>query len=382
MVAGVHQHADLAADARAELRGLRGILEIDQHRKALRIAQPVARVLDRGQRARLRGGFGAGDAVGDVADTPAQGLVRPHIQYQIDRVARLDMAEVVLGQVRLDPELLNRDKGHQRLAGCREVADVDAQVGHQPVIGRDDARVLQVQFRLVQCGARGKQLRIFLVARPERFDRLLQIGLGARDLGLTLEAGCRRRLQRSLRNRAGDIRVDALQANFVLRVLDQRGLRGIQRGRGRIDRRTPDLEVLLGERELRLGGGNRQLVACRVDAGEQITLLYRLVAAHVDREDFSRHLRCDRHHEGVDARLRRERGVAVGGHVPGEQEQTERAEDQDPLAHRVHPPRRRRRFRLGGCTAQLRARSPAARAACPAPLPVPVPPAGFLDVRS
>src|SRR3954467_12651148 len=68
MLARIDQHADLAADAAAELRRLLRILEIDQHRKALRAAQPVARVLDRGQRARLRGGLGADDAVGDVAD--------------------------------------------------------------------------------------------------------------------------------------------------------------------------------------------------------------------------------------------------------------------------------------------------------------------------
>ena len=165
----------------------------------------------------------------------------------------------------------------------------------------------------------------------------------------------------ALRNRAGDIGIDALQASLVLRVLDQRGLRGVQRGRGRIDGRAADLEVLPGERELGFGRGDRQLVAHRVDAGEQVALLHRLVGAHVDRENLSRDLRCDRHHEGVDARLRRVRGVAVGGHVPGEQEQAERAEDQHPLAHRVHALRA-----AGGASgltrqAPARSRSPACR---------------------
>lgn len=54
MVARIDQHVDLAADARAELRRLIRIVEIDQHRKTLRVAQPVARVLDRGQRTRFR----------------------------------------------------------------------------------------------------------------------------------------------------------------------------------------------------------------------------------------------------------------------------------------------------------------------------------------
>ena len=100
---------------------------------------------------------------------PAQRLVRPHVQHQVDRVARLDVAEVVLGEVRLDPHLLSRDEGHQRLTGRREVADVDPQVGHQSVVRRHEARVLQVELCLVEGRVRGKQLRVPLVARSERF---------------------------------------------------------------------------------------------------------------------------------------------------------------------------------------------------------------------
>ena len=80
-------------------------------------------------------GLPGADAGADAAHAALQHLARHHVEHDRHRVAGLDVAEVVLGHVGADPEVVDGDQRHRRRAGLRELPDVGAQVGHQAAAG-------------------------------------------------------------------------------------------------------------------------------------------------------------------------------------------------------------------------------------------------------
>ena len=73
----------------------------------------------------------------DAAHPALEHLARQDVEDDGRFGAGDDVAEVVLGHVRTDPEVVHGDQGHRRRAGLQELADIGAQVGHAAAGGRD-----------------------------------------------------------------------------------------------------------------------------------------------------------------------------------------------------------------------------------------------------
>ena len=84
----------------------------------------------------------------------------------IATVAGLDVAEVVLGHVGADPEVVNGDQGHRRRADLRILPDIGAQIGHRTAGGSDHLSALEIQLGLLDRRARTQQLRVSFAASP------------------------------------------------------------------------------------------------------------------------------------------------------------------------------------------------------------------------
>ena len=111
-----------------------------------------------------------------------------HVEHDRHLVAGLDVAEVVLGHVGADPEVVDGDQRHRRRAGLRELPDVGAQVGHQAAGGRDHLGALQVQLGLLDRRAGAEQLRVAFAAVARGLLGAAQVGLGRLHLADGLDA--------------------------------------------------------------------------------------------------------------------------------------------------------------------------------------------------
>mmetsp|Transcript_16653 Transcript_16653/g.25692 ORF Transcript_16653/g.25692 Transcript_16653/m.25692 type:complete len:224 (-) Transcript_16653:303-974(-) len=87
----------------------------DAQGKTLRIAQPAVGARNFGGLTRLA--FGAVRTCGAQAgDLPFEDFAGMHVEHYIHRITFLDVAEVVFGQVSLDPNIGRIDESHQALA--------------------------------------------------------------------------------------------------------------------------------------------------------------------------------------------------------------------------------------------------------------------------
>ena len=159
----------------------------------------------------------AGTDAGAYAAHPAlQYLARHHIEHDRDLVTGLDVAEVVLGHVGADPEIVHGDQGHRRGARLHKIPDIGTQVGHRTAGGRDHLSALEIQLGLLDRRAGTRQLRVLVTACAGCLLGAAQIRLGL--LLLTLGRGpaglCA--LDAADRERAWIFRMDLFQSRGIL----------------------------------------------------------------------------------------------------------------------------------------------------------------------
>lgn len=165
MVARIDEHLGLASDSQYTQLVAFGQVDLDSHREALCLTQPIAAVLDLGQGAGLCLLSGI-DPAADTEDVPLQYFARHQVEHDGGLVTRIDVAEVVIGHFGIDSEVVNGDQNHRRRAGLRKLPDIGVQVGHSAAGGSDDFGALHIQLSFLDRGAGTDQLRIFSPLSP------------------------------------------------------------------------------------------------------------------------------------------------------------------------------------------------------------------------
>ncbi len=125
-----------------QVLGVLALLEHDLHRHALHDFDVVAGRVFRRQQAEARAGGG-----GDAVHVPLE-LAAPYASTSI--VARWPgshVAQLRLLEIGRDPDVVERDDGHQRLAGLHDLADFDRLRLTTPLHRRLDRRVLRGSAR-------------------------------------------------------------------------------------------------------------------------------------------------------------------------------------------------------------------------------------------
>ena len=157
----------------------------------------------------------------DAVDVPVRGLAGECVDFDLDRLTRLDVGELGLLVIGDDVGIRRRHHGHQLGAGLNELPDAKRAVADHPVHGRHDRGVAEIQL--------GLALNRKIMRR--RGLGLCQLGLEQADL--LGGGGKRRRVALHAGGRRGDPR------GRLLRIL-----RGAEAGRRQI---RVTLVFLLGE---------------------------------------------------------------------------------------------------------------------------------------
>jgi hypothetical protein len=122
------------------------------------------------------------DAAADAAHAALQDLARHHVEHDGDPVARLDVAEVVLGEVGADPQVVDRDQRHHRGPGCANCPTSVRRSVTRRRAGGDDQGAPEVELGLLDRRAGADQLRVLVAAFAGDLDGPLQVRLRGRFL--------------------------------------------------------------------------------------------------------------------------------------------------------------------------------------------------------
>src|SRR5262245_24740544 len=117
--------------------------------------------------------IGLADAPADALHPCRQHATGQHIEHHLGPHARLDVLQAVLAQEGVQPDQPRVEEGQRRLAGPRELADVELQVADHAVVRREQSGAAEVEAGLLECGERLSDLRIVGALGPQRPARLL-----------------------------------------------------------------------------------------------------------------------------------------------------------------------------------------------------------------
>src|SRR5215467_6385801 len=340
VLAGVEDDAGagiVAHTARWAVSGLKR--QID--REALRRCEPSAGALVRLRQARRGIHIALADAPAEALHPRRQHTAGQDVEHHLGPRTGADILQTVLTHEGLQPHQARVKESQRRLAGGRELPNVELQVGYHTIAGCAQGGAGEIEACLLKRGQRLADLRIVGALWAERLARLLERGLGTLHLRLG-------RVQLRPRLVAFRLCIDAnahqledprrLLANVVpLRdLLHQLRLGLIHPGSGGAD-------GLPGRGELGLGTLHGDAERGRVDPVQQIAGPDDLVVTHRDLDDLPRDLRYNAHHKGAHAGVARVGCQAVGNQRPAEQHDEEDEDDQRPAPQWVAAPRRRRR---------------------------------------
>src|SRR6516225_6195 len=283
-----------------------------------------------------------------LADAPTEALHprRQHtagqdVEHHLGPRTGADVLQAVLTYEGLQPHQARVKESQRRLAGGRDLPDVELQVGYHTIAGCAQGGAGEIEACLLERGQRLANLRIVGALWVERLARLLQRGLGTLHLRLG-------RVQLRARLVAFRLCIDAnahqledprrLLANVVAlrNLLHQLRLGLIHPGSGGAD-------GLPGRGELGLGSLHGDAERGRVDPVEQIAGPDDLVVTHRDLDDLARDLGYHAHHESADAGVAGVGCQAVGDQRPPKQHDADDEDDQCPAPQRIGAPRRGRR---------------------------------------
>ena len=169
-----------------------------------------------------------------------------------DLVTGVDVAEVVLGHVGIDPEVVHGDQGHGGRAGLCILPDIGSKVRHQSAGGRDHDGALEVELGFLDRRARTEQLRVAFALFTRGLLGFAQISLGRLHLAGGLEAGGLRILDPAQGDRAWIFLVDLFQTRRILAGVDLGGHGRLHPGPGRHHRRVRAIDRAPDRLEVRV----------------------------------------------------------------------------------------------------------------------------------
>jgi hypothetical protein len=155
------------------------------------------------------------DAAADTAHAALEHLAGQHVEDDRHLVAGIDVAEVVLGQVGADPQVVVGDQRHRRRARLGEMADIGAQVGDDATAGATTLVRARSSSAFLDRRARAAQLRVVVAALAGGFLRLAQVGLGGLFLAARLDPVGLRDLQSAHRDGAGVLGVESVSCRVA-----------------------------------------------------------------------------------------------------------------------------------------------------------------------
>src|SRR5215472_13059370 len=342
VLAGVEDDAGAGIVAHAAWWAVSGLKrQID--REALRRCEPSAGALVRLRQACRGIHIALADAPAEALHPRRQHTAGQDVEHHLGSRTGADVLQAVLTHEGAQPYQARVKESQRRLAGGRELPNVELQVGYHTIAGCAQGGAGEIEACLLKRGQRLADLRIVGALWAERLARLLERGLGTLHLRLG-------RVQLRTRLVAFRLCIDAnahqledtgrLLANVVpLRdLLRQLRLGLIHPGSGGAD-------GLPGRGELGLGTLHGDAERGRVDPVDQIAGPDDLVVMHRDLGDLARDLRHHAHHKGAHAGVARIGCQAVGDQRPAEQQDEEDEDDECPAPQRIGGPRRRRRSR-------------------------------------
>ena len=110
---------------------------------------------------------------------------RQHVEDNLGPRSSRDVLQAVLTQERVQPHQSRIQESQRRLAGGRELPNVELEVAYRTVSGREQGRAGQVKACLLERGQRFADLRIVSALGAKRLARLLERGLRILDLRLS-----------------------------------------------------------------------------------------------------------------------------------------------------------------------------------------------------
>src|SRR5215469_10503116 len=309
-------------------------------REALRRCEPSAGALVRLRQACRGIHIALADAPAEALDPRRQHTAGQHVEHHLGPRTGADVLQAVLTHEGLQPHQARVKESQRRLAGGRQLPDVELQVGYHTIAGCAQRGAGEIEACLLERGQRLADLRIIGTLWAERLARLLQRGLGTLHLRLG-------RVQLRPRLVAFRLCIDAnahqledpgrLLANVIplCDLLHQLRLGLIHPGGGGADR-------LPGRGELGLGTLHGDAERGRVDPVQQIAGPDDPVVLHRDLDDLARDLRYHAHHEGPHAGVARVGCQSVGNYRPAEHQNEEDEDDQRTAPQRIGAPGRER----------------------------------------
>src|SRR6516164_9622019 len=287
-------------------------------REALRRCEPSAGALVRLRQACSGIHIALADAPTEALHPRLQHTAGQDVEHHLGPRTGANVLQAVLTYEGLQPHQARVKESQRRLAGGRELPDVELQVGYHTIAGCAQGGAGEIEACLLERGQSVADLRIVGALGAERLPRLFQRSL--RTLHLRLG-----RVQLRPRLIAFRLCIDAnahqlenprrLLANVVplCELLHQLRLGLIHPG-------SRGADGLPGRGELGLGTLHCDAERGRVDPVEQIAGPDDLVVMHRDLDDLARDLRDNAHDKGAHAGVARVRCQPVGNQRPAEQQ--------------------------------------------------------------
>ena len=304
---------------------------MDSDREALRVPHPCLFILHTGK---APGRFRPdGRARGDAADHTFEDPARIDVQSNVGRLSDFDVPEVVLGEVGLDPNVVEGAKGHERFARLRKGSFGDGEIDHSSVCRRTQLRPLQGEFCLSELGYCRLDLRIICARIAELLTRSFEIRFRSGYFALRL-------LQLSARI----VRLGLCDHIFLLQFKNpgslHLGVFQIHLCLGQVrpcdfDPRRAGSNRLGGRLQGSPGLIDRKGILTLVDARQQISGVDELSVVHCECRHVARDLRHDRDDDGFHPGIGRVGCEPVGHQIPDKEQHGQAGEYSNFRLHRV-----------------------------------------------
>ncbi len=319
---GIDQHVGLTADPQRLDRGEVSGLEGDLDREALSLAQPVAVVVHAWQSAR-RLTLAVAHPVADAAHLPLEQAAGQAVEQDGDPVTGVNVAEVVLRQIRRHPDVVNGDQGHGRGTGTDKLACIRVKIRDETAARCHHPGVLAIQLGLVYRRTGAEQLGVVIAARPGGLDGAPHVGLGCRHLAPGRLAAGLGHFEATHRDGARIFPIEPLLPLGVLGRVVVGGAHGHQSRFGRLDpfaicSDTAQHRLVIGARL-----GQHDVIGFGIDFEQGGAGFHVLIVVDIYLLDLARHLGGDGNHEGLHASLGAVGGQPVSQQIPDEQQEDE-----------------------------------------------------------
>ena len=236
---------------------------------------------------------------------------REDIKNETSRIAAINVAKIVLGEIRLHPNVAGRDEGHLWRASTGEIAAINSYVGHHTSSRGNYFRSLDIQLCSFERGQGLLDAGIVVAQAAEILLCLFEISARCCKLLLRNRQRRFRRFQTTIRDGARILILDTTQPHCVLLGTHERSLRGANTGLSRINARGRCSGSLARRLQACLGTRYREAKTLIVELKQHITGLHNLVICYRHICHGARHVRRYRYNPCMHTRLRGNRRNTV-----------------------------------------------------------------------